>query len=201
VDEDGVWHGAALIVSEYNRIFFASFFLISFCRVQAADAGSVYEPSPVLTYTWDPSAPVPEHTKRTNSFSDTESQAPRSPRQSFASSHQAASIFPSPTSHDNNYYPQAFAKTPPNTGSYGEFTAPRPSGLGQLHTATSYELGPHPADPHAMVIPTAPNGTNGFAQGGISPGMPMPHIAAQNSNVFNQRAEGQELWVYGGYGG
>ncbi|KAF5330481.1 hypothetical protein D9619_005986 [Psilocybe cf. subviscida] len=181
VDEDGVWHGAALIVT--------------------ADAGSIYEPSPVLTYTWDPAAPIPQHTKRTNSFSDTESQATRSPRQSFSSSQHAANVFPSPTSHDNNYYPQAFAKTPPNTGSYGEFTAPRPGGLGQLHTAPSYELGPHPADPHAMVMPTSPNGTNGFTNGGVSPGMPMPNMPSQSSNVFSQRAQGQELWVYGGYGG
>ncbi|KAI0691176.1 hypothetical protein BC835DRAFT_1407314 [Cytidiella melzeri] len=37
VDSDGVWHGAALIVT--------------------ADAGSIYEPHPVLTYAWDPDRP------------------------------------------------------------------------------------------------------------------------------------------------
>lgn len=38
VGADGVWHGAALIVT--------------------ADAGSVYEPYPSLTYSWDPDAPA-----------------------------------------------------------------------------------------------------------------------------------------------
>ncbi|KZT74001.1 hypothetical protein DAEQUDRAFT_720843 [Daedalea quercina L-15889] len=37
VDRQGIWHGAALIVT--------------------ADAGSDYDPSPVLTYTWDPTRP------------------------------------------------------------------------------------------------------------------------------------------------
>lgn len=34
VDVDGIWHGAAMIVT--------------------ADAGSIYEPHPTLTYEWDP---------------------------------------------------------------------------------------------------------------------------------------------------
>ncbi|KAH9056664.1 hypothetical protein EDB87DRAFT_1202257 [Lactarius vividus] len=38
VDERGVWHGAALIVT--------------------ADAGSIYEPSPAFTYSWDPDQPT-----------------------------------------------------------------------------------------------------------------------------------------------
>ncbi|KAJ3537495.1 hypothetical protein NM688_g6678 [Phlebia brevispora] len=38
VDEEGVWHGAALIVT--------------------ADAGSIYDPYPTLTYVWDPDRPV-----------------------------------------------------------------------------------------------------------------------------------------------
>ncbi|KAI0648264.1 hypothetical protein C8Q79DRAFT_905728 [Trametes meyenii] len=44
VDEAGVWRGAAMIVT--------------------ADAGSVYEPLPTLTYHWDPSRPVPGKVKR-----------------------------------------------------------------------------------------------------------------------------------------
>ncbi|KAF8968403.1 hypothetical protein BDZ97DRAFT_1655223 [Flammula alnicola] len=65
IDEHGVWHGAALIVT--------------------ADAGSIYEPHPTLTYSWDPDQP--------------------------------------------------------------------------LHSATSYELGPHPADPHSVVMPAAASPT------------------------------------------
>ncbi|KAI0086636.1 hypothetical protein BDY19DRAFT_986462 [Irpex rosettiformis] len=37
VDANGVWHGAALVVT--------------------ADAGSIYEPHPILTYAWDPDRP------------------------------------------------------------------------------------------------------------------------------------------------
>ncbi|KAK7689123.1 hypothetical protein QCA50_007814 [Cerrena zonata] len=51
VDQDGVWHGAALVVT--------------------ADAGSVYEPYPTLTYTWDPNANAQPMHRRTFSKSTT----------------------------------------------------------------------------------------------------------------------------------
>ncbi|KAI0253869.1 hypothetical protein BJV78DRAFT_1189908 [Lactifluus subvellereus] len=41
MDEHGVWHGAALIVT--------------------ADAGSTYEPFPTFKYSWDPDQPLPSH--------------------------------------------------------------------------------------------------------------------------------------------
>ncbi|KZV71815.1 hypothetical protein PENSPDRAFT_650377 [Peniophora sp. CONT] len=50
VTEDGVWRGAALIVT--------------------ADVGSVYEPAPTLTYTWDPDeGRVPKKAQRATSIS------------------------------------------------------------------------------------------------------------------------------------
>ncbi|CAL1703673.1 unnamed protein product [Somion occarium] len=50
VDNDGVWHGAALIVT--------------------ADAGSTYEPHPTFTYSWDPNAQTaPQMHRRTDSRS------------------------------------------------------------------------------------------------------------------------------------
>ena len=57
VDESGVWHGAALIVSECRRIrpliglWWAALTPPAFA---AADAGSTYEPYPTLKYRWDP---------------------------------------------------------------------------------------------------------------------------------------------------
>ena len=56
VDEGGVWHGFALVVCEYTNHALSISLLKS---VQSAsDAGSNYEPLPVLTYRWDPDGPV-----------------------------------------------------------------------------------------------------------------------------------------------
>ncbi|KAL1680859.1 hypothetical protein EV122DRAFT_206983 [Schizophyllum commune] len=44
VDADGVWHGAAMIVT--------------------ADSGSIYEPYPILTYEWDPEVIAPASPRR-----------------------------------------------------------------------------------------------------------------------------------------
>ena len=57
VDEFGVWRGAAMIVSEYPILNLALRHVRLLSRARAciaADAGSVYEPLPVLTYNWDP---------------------------------------------------------------------------------------------------------------------------------------------------
>ncbi|PPQ81212.1 hypothetical protein CVT25_015736 [Psilocybe cyanescens] len=156
IDEHGIWHGAALVVT--------------------ADSGSFYEPHfPMLTYSWDPEAPVPSHQRQatTDTVSQTSSQ--------FSSG------------ADGNGSPIASS---------------RPSGLGQIHTATSYELGPHPADPHSTVMPGSPTmGTFGFGN------RPIPNTTlngngygyrdedGMSSNLCSERAHGQELWVYGGQGG
>ncbi|KII89007.1 hypothetical protein PLICRDRAFT_53502 [Plicaturopsis crispa FD-325 SS-3] len=99
VDERGVWNGAALIVT--------------------ADAGSVYEPHPTLTVSWDPDRP-----------------------------------------------------------------------LGKSHSRTkgkSFDLGPHPADPHSTPVLDVDPNENGAAHRG-------PHAHAV-------QVPGQEIWVYAGNGG
>ncbi|KAG6874079.1 hypothetical protein C0995_006936 [Termitomyces sp. Mi166 len=48
VDEFGIWHGAAMIVT--------------------ADSGSIYEPHPTLTYEWDPDRSSPHSTHPARSF-------------------------------------------------------------------------------------------------------------------------------------
>ena len=55
MDERGIWHGAALIVSEWHseRSLFVARALI-WRTPTAADAGSFYEPPPCFTYSWDP---------------------------------------------------------------------------------------------------------------------------------------------------
>lgn len=47
----------------------------------------------------------------------------------------------------------------------------------------SFDLGPHPADPTSIVMPTA---------------MPHPHVGPY---AQTQHAPGQEIWVYPGNGG
>ncbi|KDQ59418.1 hypothetical protein JAAARDRAFT_77553 [Jaapia argillacea MUCL 33604] len=98
--ENGVWNGAAMIVT--------------------SDAGSTYEPHPILTYEWDPDRP---------SFLDRESQQQ------------------------------------------------------VLHKARSFELPPHPADPHS---PSA-RVLNGSSSHG--------------PNTQRQQVPGHEIWVYAGNGG
>ena len=53
--------------------------------------------------------------------------------------------------------------------------------------ATSFDLGPHPADPLSLVHPAAANGDADAHQ-------PGPH-------AFRQAVTGQEIWVYVGSGG
>jgi hypothetical protein len=57
VDENGVWYGAALIVSAY---LYSPVLLYSGSinvLLTAADSGSIYEPHPTLKYGWDPDPP------------------------------------------------------------------------------------------------------------------------------------------------
>lgn len=102
VDEQGVWHGAALIIT--------------------ADAGSIYEPHPHLTYAWDPTLQISGHGRRTRS---------------------------------------------------------------------SFDLGPHPADPHSTILPSSPSSTTGYYA---------PSDSGKVSSL-SQSVPGQEIWVYGGQGG
>ncbi|KAG6896941.1 hypothetical protein C0992_005147 [Termitomyces sp. T32_za158] len=100
VDEFGIWHGAAMIVT--------------------ADSGSIYEPHPSLTYEWDPDQ---------------------------TSCHSAA------------------------------------------HLKRSFDLGPHPADPHSTILATSPNGYGNS------------YTRQPDSNVSKEVVPGQEIYVYGGPGG
>ncbi|PPQ73897.1 hypothetical protein CVT26_011729, partial [Gymnopilus dilepis] len=174
IDEHGIWHGAALIITLTPRA--------------AADSGSIYEPHPTLTYTWDPERPA------YHPYSNSPASSPTSPTYS-------------PT--DTRF-----------STSNGNEDPPRPSGLTQLHTAKSYELGPHPADPHSTVLAASPsmgvgtfgfhpglpipntnpatNGTNGNGNGN---GHGLPDDSSESENLCSERVPGQEIWAYGGYGG
>ncbi|KAF8162955.1 hypothetical protein B0H34DRAFT_301294 [Crassisporium funariophilum] len=152
VDEHGIWHGAALVVT--------------------ADSGSIYDPHPVLTYAWDPEQPVPIPQQRRN-------------KSSTPTDYRAASV---------------------DSG--------RPSGLSQLHSATSYELGPHPADPHSTILPASPTVSSFSVSNDFQFGPSISNGSEKNGTIngngseskfgpqtCSEKVAGQELWVYGGYGG
>ena len=86
----------------------------------------------------------------------------------------------------------------------------------KLQGVKSFDLGPHPADPHSTVLPASPTGTtfplsqspsstsshSGFAS--------FPHGGANGYGILNggagpnackETVTGQEIWVYGGSGG
>lgn len=58
VDDKGVWHGACLIVSKSHEFVYVYHPSVSLPHHLAADAGSYYEPHPMLTYEWDPENPL-----------------------------------------------------------------------------------------------------------------------------------------------
>ncbi|TFK55220.1 hypothetical protein OE88DRAFT_1780304 [Heliocybe sulcata] len=81
VDEQGIWHGAALIVT--------------------ADAGSEYDPHPNLTYEWDPDAPPVFHrTHRRNPMSFDLAPHPADPHSVFVAHEEEMN---GTVSHGPNY--------------------------------------------------------------------------------------------------
>ncbi|KAF9036679.1 hypothetical protein BJ165DRAFT_1394689 [Panaeolus papilionaceus] len=167
IDEHGVWHGAALIVT--------------------ADSGSIYEPFPTLNYSWDPTAPPPLHQRQ-----------------------PTTDTYTSPVQHSHSTSTSDF-QSPHNLST----TTSRPSTVQKPHSAASYVLGPHPADPHSTILPASPTVSvlgnsnypfsitepTSFAAGnGASP----THSDAPSQappGTFSETVTGQELWVYGGSGG
>jgi len=171
----------------------------------AADSGSIYNPHPLLSYAWDPDQPIPSHHRRTTtSFS--EAYPPPRPSYNGVNLPQQSPPFndnpnyPVPDNTNNSGYHNGFQ------GGYSPTSTTRPNGLAALHSATSYELGPHPADPHSTVLPTPASPTVSslsvpgypFSAGAsASPGS----FQSNNSNTCSERVLGKELFVYGGQGG
>ena len=116
VDHLGVWHGHVLIVSTCGLDFSPSSIVTKLIHYAATDAGSIYEPHPILTYEWDPEHTDDHRRERTT-------------------------------------------------------------------TSTSFDLGPHPADPHSI---TSAALNSQFRRGPFSE---------------RQQVPGHEIWVYAGRGG
>jgi hypothetical protein len=67
---------------------------------------------------------------------------------------------------------------------------PWPNGSGsQDGHRPSFELGPHPADPHSTMWPISPSVSSSSTAETVNP------------NLRKEEAYGQELWVYAGTGG
>ncbi|KAF9566336.1 hypothetical protein CPC08DRAFT_628649 [Agrocybe pediades] len=194
IDEHGIWHGAALIVT--------------------ADSGSLYEPHPMLVYTWNPDQWVPHtdhHQQRSRASTTTLPASGQGPSHAPGMPSPSGSTFTSGTQNSN-----------------GNGHGGRPSLSNVLHSARSYELGPHPADPHSMVLPASPIVPNitspVMGSFNFPPGMPIPNTNSHPNNNTNgtgqsyglrnddgmgdgsagmcsETVQGQELWVYGGQGG
>ncbi|TFK27403.1 plasma membrane protein [Coprinopsis marcescibilis] len=151
IDEDGVWHGAAMIVT--------------------ADAGSAYEPYPTLTYEWDVDRALP------NTFSKFKS----SPQAAASRSTVTLSKLNSPIDGKKSrrfslsrktHKQQQKANTRNGTNgtengggqllspnAVGDYTTPSDTASmawNQLHGVPSFDLGPHPADPHSTIMPASP---------------------------------------------
>jgi len=104
-----------------------------------------------------------------------------------------------------------------NSGDYQNDSESPTRSLHQLQSSSSYELGPHPADPHSTVLPTSLTG----AGSPLSPSLHSNFVPSadehgatdgtDNGNgswgehrfgpsTCTERVPGQELWVYGGRG-
>jgi hypothetical protein len=129
----------------------------------AADSGSIYAPSPSLSYSWDPDQSVPAH-RRT---------------------HPSQSSFDHQTDNESQRY--------------------QPSSH-FLQSVASYELGPHPADPHSTALLTS---TSSLSSGASGYGATNENVKGNGSldddrfgpGTCTERVSGQELWVYGGQSG
>ena len=135
--------------------------------ILAADSGSIYDPPPTLSYSWDPDQSVLPHRRTPNP------------------------IYPSKSSGDYQT----------------DESQRQPSSLHNLHSVASYELGPHPADPHSTVLLTSTSSQYNLASGGQgATNGSVKGNGSWNEHRFGpgtctERVSGQELWVYCGQGG
>ena len=200
-------------------------------KLTAADSGSIYAPHPTLTYSWDPDVPVPDFT-----FSSPNRRPSPHPNPGLG-----PSATPTPSGSGFSSYPGSpglITRETTNNSTYSTHSQPQ-SGYQQHLSNTfvpthasrpSFELGPHPADPHST-LPASPmvgsfaaanysfnptstssgydgmpngGGENGYHYGGAGQaGAPggLDDNAGLGPNAFSEQALGQELWVYGGHGG
>ena len=136
----------------------------------AADSGSIYDPHPTLSYSWDPDQSVPTHRRTSHS------------------------MYPSKNSGDH--------QTDSESQRY------QPSSH-HLYSVASYELGPHPADPHSTTLLSSTSSQLNLASGANGHGATNTSVKGNGGwdedrfgpGTCTERVSGQELWVYGGQSG
>ena len=134
----------------------------------AADSGSIYDPPPTLSYSWDPDQSVPARTSN--------------------------SMHPSKSSGDHQ------------TDSESQR---HQSSSHHLYSVASYDLGPHPADPHSTTILTTTSSQFSLTSSANGHGATNGNVKGNGSwdegrfgpGTCTERVSGQELWVYGGQNG
>ena len=104
VDEKDIWHGACLIVSKCNVGHILRALFLTITLYSAADAGSIYEPHPMLTYEWDPENPL-QSTRRHQSNSPFDLGPHPADPHSTVSSLNVDSNSQHSTSHQNEHVP------------------------------------------------------------------------------------------------
>ena len=83
----------------------------------------------------------------------------------------------------------------------------QPTSSSTLHHVASYELGPHPADPHSTILLTSTSSQFNLASGASGHGTTNGSVKGNGCDdrfgpgTCTERVSGQELWVYGGLGG
>lgn len=97
-------------------------------------------------------------------------------------------------------------RTPPPPRQRGPSVSSRKSptngsGFSNLPTPPSFNLGPHPADPHSTVLPTSPTASQFSPSSAFGNVLGMPNGRNLGPNASKEVVTGQELWVYGGQGG
>lgn len=129
----------------------------------AADSGSIYDPHPVLTYSWDPKF------QGGSDLNSVDLEGSHAHKRTESSDLRATPSQSTTVSH------------------------------------RTYELAPHPADPHSTILPVSPTTSAFYAPNHVFHKSP---VSPANGN-FNgspttncsDKAYGQELWVYCGIGG
>ena len=133
----------------------------------AADSGSIYDPPPTLSYSWDPDQSVPAHRQTSNPMC--------------------------PSKSSGDYQTDSESQRQPSS----------------LHHVASYELGPHPADPHSTVLLASTSSQFNLTSGASGHGATNGSVKGNGSwdehrfgpGTCTERVSGQELWVYGGQSG
>lgn len=152
-------------VTSFSLVCSASLFQF----LLAADSGSIYDPHPTLSYSWDPDQSLPANRRTSNSMYPCKSSA----------DHQT-------DSESQRYQPSSH----------------------HLYSAASYELGPHPADPHSTTLFTSTSSQFNLDSGANGDEATNGSVKGNGSwdegrcrfgpGTCTERVSGQELWVYGG---